>query len=81
MSGEPASAVVAAAEPDRSFSLAAERLLLGRMLASLGSPPIQLVLWDGQQVGKTHEENPARLLVRDRSAFAAPDRRPGVPLR
>ena len=69
MSGEPASAVVAAAEPDRSFSLAAERLLLGRMLASLGSPPIQLVLWDGQQVGKTHEENPARLLVRDRSAL------------
>lgn len=69
MSIEPASGTTLSVEPERSFSLAAERLLLGRMLASVGNPPVQMVLWDGQQVGNTSPGGVGRLLVRDRSAL------------
>lgn len=69
MSAEPAVRTVSPVEPERSFSLAAERLLLGRMLASVGNPPVQLVLWDGQQVGTAVPDGVGRLLVRDRSAL------------
>ena len=69
MSTEPATGTIAPVEPERSFSLAAERLLLGRMLASVGNPPIQLVLWDGQQVGTATPDGMGRLRVRDRSAL------------
>lgn len=69
MSTEPATGTITPVEPERSFSLAAERLLLGRMLASVGNPPIQLVLWDGQQVGTATSDGMGRLRVRDRSAL------------
>jgi cyclopropane-fatty-acyl-phospholipid synthase len=39
------------------------------MLASVGNPPVQMVLWDGQQVGNTSPGGVGRLLVRDRSAL------------
>lgn len=60
---------VSPVEPERSFSLAAERLLLGRMLASLGKPPIQIVLWDGQEINSTEPSRPMRLMIRDRGAL------------
>jgi cyclopropane-fatty-acyl-phospholipid synthase len=56
-------------EPERSFSLAAERLLLGRMLASLGKPPIQIVLWDGQEINGTQAHPALQLVIRDRGAL------------
>lgn len=48
---------------------AAEKLLLVRMLESLGNPPLQLVLWDGQEVTSQGELPVARVLIRDRGAL------------
>jgi cyclopropane-fatty-acyl-phospholipid synthase len=46
----------------------AEKLLLARMLESLGNPPLRLVLWDGQEIA-THASPIARVLIRDRGAL------------
>ncbi|MFA7268116.1 MAG: cyclopropane-fatty-acyl-phospholipid synthase family protein [Sterolibacterium sp.] len=48
---------------------AADRLLLGRMLASLGNPPLRIALWDGQ--GATGPNTPAAacMIIRDRGAL------------
>lgn len=49
---------------------AAEKLFLVKMLESLGNPPLQLVLWDGQEITTHHGERPvARVHVRDRGAL------------
>lgn len=48
---------------------AAEKLLLARMLDSLGNPPLQLVLWDGQEVTAEGQLPIARVLIRDRGAL------------
>ena len=46
----------------------AEKLLLARMMESLGNPPLTLVLWDGQEIAPPGEPV-ARVLVRDRGAL------------
>lgn len=50
-----------------------DRLLIGGLLESLGNPPLQVILWDGQEVagaGKTSIITiPSRLLIRDRGAL------------
>ncbi len=51
----------------RAFS--AEKLLLARMMESLGNPPLQLVLWDGQAVPSKGGAPLARVLIRDRGAL------------
>jgi len=48
---------------------AAEKLLLQRMLDSLGNPPLQLVLWDGQLAASRGAGPAARVLIRDRGAL------------
>ena len=46
---------------------AIERWLVRRLLDSLGSPPIALVLWDGEAIG--HAQAQARVVIRDRPTF------------
>ncbi len=47
-----------------------ERRLLERLLDTLGSPPIGLVLWDGQQIGMADGSAPeVRVQINDRAAL------------
>ena len=48
---------------------APEKLLAARMMESLGSPPIDLVLWDGQEIASPRRPAVARVLIRDRGAL------------
>jgi cyclopropane-fatty-acyl-phospholipid synthase len=47
----------------------AEKLLLARMMESLGNPPLDLVLWDGQEIASAARPVVARVLIRDRGAL------------
>ena len=47
----------------------AEKLLLARMMDSLGNPPLDLVLWDGQRLASRGGRPVARVLIRDRGAM------------
>lgn len=48
---------------------ALEKLLLAKMLRSIGDPPVQIVLWNGQEI-TNHEGNAvARVIIRDRGAL------------
>jgi cyclopropane-fatty-acyl-phospholipid synthase len=47
----------------------AEKLLLARMMESLGNPPLDLVLWDGQKIAGPAQPPLARVLIRDRGAL------------
>ncbi|MFH1043556.1 MAG: cyclopropane-fatty-acyl-phospholipid synthase family protein [Pseudomonadota bacterium] len=47
----------------------AEKLLLARMMESLGNPPLDLVLWDGQEIASPENQSIARILIRDRGAL------------
>jgi cyclopropane-fatty-acyl-phospholipid synthase len=47
----------------------AEKLLLARMMESLGSPPLDLKLWDGQEIESRVQPSVARVLIRDRGAL------------
>ena len=47
----------------------AKKLLLARMMESLGNPPLDLVLWDGQEIASPGKPPLARVLIRDRGAL------------
>jgi cyclopropane-fatty-acyl-phospholipid synthase len=47
----------------------AEKLLLMRMMESLGNPPLELVLWDGQAIPAVKNPAVARIVIRDRGAL------------
>ena len=47
----------------------AEKLLLERMMESLGNPPLDLVLWDGQEIASPEKPALVRVLIRDRGAL------------
>ena len=47
----------------------AEKLLLARMMESMGNPPLDLVLWDGQAIASTNSPPIAQVLIRDRGAL------------
>ncbi|MEW5890516.1 MAG: cyclopropane-fatty-acyl-phospholipid synthase family protein [Pseudomonadota bacterium] len=47
----------------------AEKRLLARMMRSLGDPPVQVALWDGQEVSGGATPAMARVLIRDRAAL------------
>ena len=52
-----------------SILFAAEKLLVTRMMRAIGDPPVQIVLWNGQEISN-HQGNPvARILIRDRGAL------------
>jgi cyclopropane-fatty-acyl-phospholipid synthase len=46
-----------------------ERWLARRLLQSLGDPPVNIVLWDGQPIGDAQRPSAARVVVRDRATF------------
>lgn len=46
-----------------------EKQLLRQMLESIGDPPLQLVLWDGDAIPMRSPDCVARVLVRDRGAL------------
>lgn len=48
---------------------ATDKLLLKKMLRAIGDPPVQLVLWNGQEVSNHQGNEVARLLIRDRGAL------------
>jgi len=48
---------------------AAENLLLTRMLESIGNPPLQVMLWNGQGIARYGEGSVARVLIHDRGAL------------
>lgn len=48
---------------------AMEKQLLSRMMRTIGNPPIQIVLWNGQGIPEHGENAIARVLVRDRGAL------------
>ena len=47
-----------------------EARLLGRLITSLGDPPIEVTLWNGDVIAPAGAPPQARLLVRDRAALA-----------
>ena len=47
----------------------AEKLLLARMMESLGNPPVDLMLWDGQAIASANGAPLAQVLIRDRGAL------------
>ena len=65
---------LSARQAERQSSLgrkvfSAEKVLLARMLESLGNPPLSLVLWDGQEIPSQREPALGRVLIRDRGAL------------
>jgi len=48
---------------------AAERWLAGRMLQALGSPPVRMLLWDGEEIPASGPPPVARVLIRDRATL------------
>jgi cyclopropane-fatty-acyl-phospholipid synthase len=59
-------------EPRRTrgnMILAAERFLLARMLHAIGNPPVQLVLWNGQEISNHQGNAVAQVLIRDHGAL------------
>lgn len=61
-----------ARESRRTFGnmiFAAEKLLLARMLESIGNPPLQVMLWNGEGVSRHGEGSVAQVLIHDRGAL------------
>jgi cyclopropane-fatty-acyl-phospholipid synthase len=46
-----------------------ERSLVSRALRAFGNPPVQVVLWDGQEISSHHGDTVARVLIRDPGAL------------
>ncbi len=53
----------------KGMVLAAESMLLSKMLSAIGDPPIQIVLWNGQEIRRCKEAVVASILIRDRGAL------------
>ncbi len=69
-----ASAQLGARAPEPRLALGnrvftAEKVLLARMMESLGNPPLALVLWDGQEIAIAGSQPIARVLIRDHGAL------------
>jgi cyclopropane-fatty-acyl-phospholipid synthase len=47
----------------------AEKLLLARMMESLGNPSVDVVLWDGQEIAGAGKSALGRVLIRDHGAL------------
>jgi cyclopropane-fatty-acyl-phospholipid synthase len=48
---------------------ATEKLLLSRMMRAIGDPPLQIVLWNGQEVSSHDGNTVAQVFIRDRGAL------------
>lgn len=63
---------LSARESRRTFGnmvFAAEKLLLKRMLESIGNPPLQVMLWNGEGVSGHGDSSVARVIINDRGAL------------
>ncbi|HKJ72287.1 MAG TPA: class I SAM-dependent methyltransferase, partial [Gammaproteobacteria bacterium] len=49
--------------------LAPERWLVGKLLETMGQPPVDVILWDGGSAGATPADPVGRIHIRDRGAF------------
>jgi cyclopropane-fatty-acyl-phospholipid synthase len=61
-----------AKEPRRTFGdifFPPDKLLLTNMLRTIGDPPVQLVLWNGQTISNHNGNEVAQVLIRDRGAL------------
>ena len=59
-------------EHPRTFGntvFATEKLLLTRMMRAIGNPPLQVVLWNGQEISNHDGNTLARVHIRDRGAL------------
>jgi hypothetical protein len=65
----PVHSVAAGIATDDGSVWRIERRLASRMLRVIGSPPIRLVLWNGEEIGEGEAPPVARVLFRDRAAF------------
>ncbi|HTN93848.1 MAG TPA: cyclopropane-fatty-acyl-phospholipid synthase family protein [Gallionella sp.] len=52
-----------------NMGLAVEKLLVARAMRAFGNPPVQVVLWDGQEITDYKGNAVARVLIRDRGAL------------
>jgi len=48
---------------------AAEKFLLAKMMRAIGDPPVQIVLWNGQEIQSHGGNTVARVLIHDRGAL------------
>ena len=55
--------------PFGNMVFAAEKLLLTKMMQAIGDPPVQIVLWDGQEISNHEGKTVAQVLIRDRGAL------------
>lgn len=58
--------------PQRAFGntvFATEKFLLAKMMRAIGNPPLQLVLWNGEEIANHDGHSVARVLIRDRGAL------------
>jgi len=55
-----------------------ERWLLGRLLKSMGDPPLQIVLWNGEVITTTGQSPVARILFKKRRSMLSVLRNPGL---
>jgi len=46
-----------------------ERRLARRLLRAVGSPPVRVVLWNGEEFAESADASIARIVFRDRAAF------------
>ncbi len=67
--GDSAAPAIESRRPLGNKVFSAEKLLLARMMESLGNPPLDLVLWDGQAIASLGKPPLARVLIRDRGAL------------
>lgn len=52
-----------------SFIHKAEKLMLNRILHAIGNPPLQIMLWNGQQISFHDGNEVAQVFIRDRGAL------------
>lgn len=71
MPGEMNNKFAPASEPNSigNIMLTVEIVLLRKMLHAIGSPPVQLVLWNGQEISAHDGNTIARILIRDQGAL------------
>ena len=48
---------------------APEKMLLTRMMRAIGNPPLQIVLWNGQEVSNHEGNTVAQVFIHDRGAL------------
>ena len=73
---------VRAAFPNNNVGVSPlERWLLGRLLKSMGDPPLQIVLWNGEVITTTGQSPVARILFKKTPHYTQRAAQSGIVLR